>query len=270
MRLLRACMCGTLRPREPGQWPPDSVPRSPSAAERFNPVRHSAETIHIIGAGLAGCEAAWQAVHSGCRAVLHEMKPQRFSPAHASPDFSELVCSNSFKSNDRENGSGLLKEEMRCCNSLIVATADAHRIPAGTALAVDRVQFSRIITKTLEQEENIDIIRGEMTEIPAEGVVIIATGPLTSDLFAEQLNQLLGHDFLYFHDAIAPIVEADSIDFTRAFRPHAIIKAPQTILTARFHRQSTTGLSASCLRLKKRPSESSKPWCPMKGACPLK
>ncbi len=269
MRLLRACMCGTLRPREPGQWPPDAVPRSPSAAERFNPVRHSAETIHIIGAGLAGCEAAWQAVRSGCRAVLHEMKPQRFSPAHASPDFSELVCSNSFKSNDRENGSGLLKEEMRCCNSLIVATADAHRIPAGTALAVDRVQFSRIITKTLEQEENIDIIRGEMTEIPAEGVVIIATGPLTSDLFAEQLNQLLGHDFLYFHDAIAPIVEADSIDFTRAFRASRYNKGAADYINCPLSQAEYYRFVSELLAAEKTPLREFETLVPYEGCMPL-
>ena len=145
----------------------------------FLPVNHSSQVIHIIGAGLAGCEAAWQAARSGCRVALYEMKPLHFSPAHTSPDLAELVCSNSFKSNDRANASGLLKEEMRCSGSLIVATADGHRIPAGNALAVDRMQFSRTITETLEQEQNITIIRKEMTEMPAEGVVIIATGPLT-------------------------------------------------------------------------------------------
>ena len=181
-------------------------------------MNHSAQQIHIIGAGLAGCEAAWQAARSGCHVVLYEMKPLRFSPAHASPDFAELVCSNSFKSNDLENAGGLLKQELRCSGSLIITAADDHRIPAGSALAVDRLQFSRTITEALEQDPNIDIIREELTEIPAEGIVIIATGPLTSNVFAEHLSRLIGHDFLYFHDAIAPIIEADSIDLTAAFR----------------------------------------------------
>src|SRR5512139_3507079 len=122
--------------------------------------------IYIIGAGLAGCEAAWQAARHGCQVVLFEMKPQRFSPAHVSPHLAELVCSNSFKSDSRENASGVLKEEMRSLHSLILTAADAHRVPAGSALAVDRNEFSAHVTETISKENNITLSRQEITEIP--------------------------------------------------------------------------------------------------------
>jgi methylenetetrahydrofolate--tRNA-(uracil-5-)-methyltransferase len=176
------------------------------------------DIIYIIGAGLAGCEAAWQAARQGCKVVLYEMKPQRFSPAHVSAHLAELVCSNSFKSDSFENASGVLKEEMRSLNSLILSAADAHRVPAGSALAVDRNEFSGHVTETLAKEKNITLIRQEITQIPDQGVVIIATGPLTSEAFSAHLSEIIGHDFLYFHDAISPIIETASIDLSRAFR----------------------------------------------------
>ena len=174
--------------------------------------------ITIIGAGLAGCEAAWQAASRGCRVKLYEMKPQRFSPAHTSPGLAELVCSNSLKADGLANASGVLKEELRMLDSLVIRQADASRVPAGAALAVDREQFSAGVTRAIEHHQSITLMREEMTEIPRDGIVIIASGPLTSDAFAECLKGLLGEQLLYFHDAIAPIIEADSIDPEKIYR----------------------------------------------------
>ena len=174
--------------------------------------------ITIIGGGLAGCEAAWQAASRGCRVRLYEMKPRRFSPAHTSPGLAELVCSNSLKAEGPAASSGVLKDELRMLGSLVLKHADASRVPAGAALAVDRGQFSSGITQAIEQHPHITLVRDEITEIPAEGIVIIATGPLTSDGFAESLKNVLGGQFLFFHDAIAPIVAADSIDPDKTYR----------------------------------------------------
>lgn len=171
----------------------------------------------IIGAGLAGCEAAWQAAKRGVNVVLHEMKPLRFSPAHHLEGLSELVCSNSLRGASLENAVGLLKEELCRTGSLFMEAAIATRVPAGGALAVDRALFSRYITERIESHPQIEVVRGEVSEIPAEGAVIIASGPLTSDALAESIGRLTG-DYLYFYDAIAPIVAADSVDPARTFR----------------------------------------------------
>jgi methylenetetrahydrofolate--tRNA-(uracil-5-)-methyltransferase len=175
-------------------------------------------SITIIGAGLAGCEAALQAASRGCRVVLHEMKPVRFSPAHTMEDLAELVCSNSLRSDNITNGSGLLKAELRLCGSQVLVAADEHKVPAGGALAVDRHAFSSSITKAIEDHPLIELKRSEITSIPTDGIVIIATGPLTSDALAEDVRKLVGGDLLYFHDAIAPIIDADSIDMDAAWR----------------------------------------------------
>ena len=172
--------------------------------------------IIIIGGGLAGCEAAWQAAQRGVPAILYEMKPQRFSPAHHLPGLAELVCSNSLRGDSLENAVGLLKEELRRCGSLIMEAAEATRVPAGGALAVDRLLFSNYVTDKMESHPLIRIEHGECNCIPAEGVVIIASGPLTSDALAASLVNLTG-DRLYFYDAIAPIVAADSLDMTKVF-----------------------------------------------------
>ncbi len=172
--------------------------------------------ISIIGGGLAGCEAAWQAAERGVGVTLYEMKPHHYSPAHQSPDLAELVCSNSFRGESLENAVGLLKDELRRLGSLFMAAADATRVPAGGAVAVDRGLFARIVTEKIEQHPLITLVRQEVTELP-DGIVVIASGPLTSDLLAERLRPLVG-DKLYFYDAIAPIVTADSIDFGRVFR----------------------------------------------------
>ena len=178
------------------------------------------KNITIIGGGLAGSEAAWQAVHRGCRVTLYDMKPHVFSPAHSSPDMAELVCSNSFRSDDVESAVGLLKEEMRRCDSLIMRTAQECRVPAGKALAVDRERFAARITQILTEHPNIEIVRREITELPppSDQPVILATGPLTSESLCEALIRLTGRERLAFYDAIAPIVSADSLNMEIVYR----------------------------------------------------
>ncbi|MBI4964746.1 MAG: methylenetetrahydrofolate--tRNA-(uracil(54)-C(5))-methyltransferase (FADH(2)-oxidizing) TrmFO [Desulfomonile tiedjei] len=175
--------------------------------------------ITIIGAGLAGCEAAWQLTKRGVNVRLWEMKPVTYSPAHASPDLAELVCSNSLRSASLQSAVGLLKEELRIIGSLIMEAADATAVPAGKALAVDREHFARFITDRIGQNPLIALERAEVTRIPPaeEGPVIIATGPLTSAALAEDINQVLAAGGLYFYDAIAPIVTADSLDMNKLF-----------------------------------------------------
>ncbi len=183
-------------------------------------VRMQQEPIHIIGGGLAGAEAAWQITRHGIPAVLHEMRPKRMTEAHQTEGLAELVCSNSFRSDDWQNNAvGLLHEEMRRAGSLILAVAMAHQVPAGGALAVDRLGFSRAIEAALAAEPLLTIHRDEITDWPPADwtSVIVATGPLTSPSFAEALCQRTGVDALAFFDAIAPIIHHDSIDFSQAF-----------------------------------------------------
>ena len=180
-----------------------------------NPARVTDQPIHIIGGGLAGSEAAWQAASAGARVVLHEMRPVRSTEAHLTEGLAELVCSNSFRSDDHENNAvGLLHEEMRRCGSLVMRAADAHKLPAGGALAVDRNGFSAAVTAALEAHPNVTVAREEIDGLPpAEWRnVIVATGPLTSRPLAEAIRTLTGEDELAFFDAIAPIVHAESID----------------------------------------------------------
>lgn len=174
-------------------------------------------TLTVIGAGLAGCEAAWQAANRGIKVTLYEMKPKKFSPAHHKADFAELVCSNSLRADGLSNAVGLLKEEMRRLDSLIMQAADATKVPAGGALAVDRDGFAEYVTKKIRSHENITVIEEEVSEIPKEGIVIIATGPLTSESMQESIAKLIGNGYLHFYDAAAPIVTLESIDLTRAY-----------------------------------------------------
>jgi methylenetetrahydrofolate--tRNA-(uracil-5-)-methyltransferase len=174
--------------------------------------------VSVVGAGLAGCEAAWQAARRGLRVALYEMKPLRFSPAHAAPDFAELVCSNSLRSNQLGNAVGLLKEEMRRLDSLVLAAADECAVPAGKALAVDRVAFARRITEAVESHPRIEVRRACIERIPDERPLVLATGPLTDGALAADLQRLLGEEYLYFYDALSPIVYADSVDPEIAFR----------------------------------------------------
>ncbi|MGM0508475.1 MAG: methylenetetrahydrofolate--tRNA-(uracil(54)-C(5))-methyltransferase (FADH(2)-oxidizing) TrmFO [Fusobacteriota bacterium] len=175
------------------------------------------EEVIVIGAGLAGSEAAYQLAKRGVKVKLYEMKPKKMTPAHQSENFGELVCSNSFGSNRLANASGLMKEEMRQLGSMIIDIADKTSVPAGQALAVDREGFSKKITETLKNMENIEIINEEVKKIPKDKYVLIATGPLTSDDMANDIKSLLGEDYLYFYDAVAPILEADSIDMDKAY-----------------------------------------------------
>jgi methylenetetrahydrofolate--tRNA-(uracil-5-)-methyltransferase len=174
--------------------------------------------ITVIGGGLAGSEAAWQAARRGVRVRLFEMKPVKFSPAHGSPLLGELVCSNSLRAEARESAVGLLKEEMRRLDSLIMAAAVATRVPAGKALAVDREAFAAYITQALETEPMVSVVREEVEDLPLDRSTVIATGPLTSEALAAALGRLTGQEQLHFYDAIAPIVAADSLDLGRVFR----------------------------------------------------
>jgi len=177
----------------------------------------SSDEIIIVGGGLAGSEAAWQAARRGLRVVLHEMRPVRPTPVHQTTDLAELVCSNSLKSNLLDSASGLLKEEMRRLDSLIVRVADAVKVPAGGALAVDRERFAKGVTEAIATHPNIRLVRGEVTTIPNEGPCVLATGPLASDAIAAAIAAFVGRGYLYFFDAISPIIEADSIDRSKVF-----------------------------------------------------
>lgn len=175
------------------------------------------KTAVVIGGGLAGVEASNQLSKRGIKVTLYEMKPQRFSPAHKSENLAELVCSNSLKAERLGSAAGLLKAEMRLFDSVCLKAADKAKVPAGGALAVDREVFSAEITKAIEEDENITLVREEITEIPEADVVIIAAGPLMSDALARRVSELCGKNFLSFYDAAAPIVTADSIDMDNAF-----------------------------------------------------
>ena len=172
--------------------------------------------VKVIGAGLAGSEAAWQLANRGIGVELYEMKPVKMTPAHHSPDFAELVCSNSLRGDRLENAVGLLKEELRRCGSLIMACAEATRVEAGGCLAVDRSGFAAMVTQKLRNHPNITVIPGEVTRVP-EGPVIIATGPLTSDALSQAIGEYFGADYLHFFDAAAPLVTAESVDMELAW-----------------------------------------------------
>ena len=175
------------------------------------------DRVTIIGGGLAGCEAAVRLSRAGVATDLFEMKPSKYSPAHSSPDLAELVCSNSLRSDELYSAVGLLKEEMRRLDSVIVAAAEAARVPAGKALAVDRDRFSRLITERVESLPGVRLVREEVTAIDPAVVTVVAAGPLASPALSESLAKLVGLEHLYFYDAIAPIVAADSIDLAKAF-----------------------------------------------------
>ena len=176
------------------------------------------ESVTVIGAGLAGCEAAWQLARRGIPVKLCEMKPEKMTPAHHSPGFAELVCSNSLRSDQLENAVGLLKEELRRCGSLILACADATRVEAGGALAVDREGFSNLVTEKIRSHSLIKVAEGEVTAIPPEGQVIVASGPLTSDALAQAIAGLFPESrYLNFFDAAAPLVTFDSVDMDKAW-----------------------------------------------------
>lgn len=180
------------------------------------------QEVTIVGGGLAGCEAAYQIAKRGIKVKLYEMKPVKFSPAHSNKDLAEIVCSNSFKSNLHTNACGLLKEELRMLDSLLIKCADETSVPAGQALAVDREEFSKLVTKTIKENPNIEIINEEYTgdnleNLNQEEITVIATGPLTGGALAQNILKLTGEERLYFYDAAAPIVAKDSINMDIAF-----------------------------------------------------
>ena len=209
--------------------------------------------IKIIGAGLAGCEAAWQAAKLGVKVELYEMKPLKFSPAHHSTGFAELVCSNSLRSNDTSNAVGLLKEELRLMGSLILEAAYATQVPAGSALAVNRDDFSKYITYKIKSNPNITVINQEVTDIDLDGITVIASGPLTSEALADRISALTGGNELHFFDAAAPIIDFSSIDMSKAFfasrygkgDPEDYLNCPMTEEEyALFHKELLTATTA--------------------------
>jgi methylenetetrahydrofolate--tRNA-(uracil-5-)-methyltransferase len=174
--------------------------------------------VTIVGGGLAGSEAAWQIARRGIGVDLHEMRPVRRTPVHQTGDFAELVCSNSLRGNALDQAAGLLKEEMRRLGSLVIGVADSVRVPAGSALAVDRGLFARRITEQIEALPGVRVHREEVPRIPDHPVTIVATGPLTSDALAREVSAFVGREHLYFYDAVSPVIDAESIDFDRVFR----------------------------------------------------
>ncbi|NPB08368.1 MAG: FADH(2)-oxidizing methylenetetrahydrofolate--tRNA-(uracil(54)-C(5))-methyltransferase TrmFO [Aquificae bacterium] len=175
------------------------------------------ERVIVIGGGLAGSEAAWRLAREGHRVLLYEMRPKKMTPAHKTGNLAELVCSNTLGGLEVTTGAGLLKAEMQLLGSLVVEAAKVARVPAGGALGVDRNIFSSYITEKIESHPNIEVIREEVKRIPEDGIVIVASGPLTSEELSEHIKELVGYDTLYFYDAIAPIVEAESVDFSKGF-----------------------------------------------------
>ena len=210
--------------------------------------------LHVIGGGLAGSEAAWQAAQAGVRVVLHEMRPARMTEAHRTDALAELVCSNSFRSDDPENNAvGLLHEEMRRAGSLIMQAADENRVPAGSALAVDREGFSAAVTRAITEHPNIEVVREEVAGLPPEDWdhVIIATGPLTSGALAEAIRALTGEDALAFFDAIAPIVHADSIDMSVCWKQSRYDKGSADYINCPMNREQYEAFVKALLEAEK-------------------
>src|SRR5512142_941441 len=198
--------------------PMDSGPRNPAfwiSVRVLEGGKLTSMDVSIIGGGFAGTECAWQLARRGHPVRLIEMRPSVSTPAHQSGDFAEMVCSNSFRSDNPTNAVGLLKREMEALDSLVMRCARETRVPAGDALAVDRAAFASRVTGALEGRREIEVVRSEVGEIPPEGIVVVATGPLTSDALARSIRERLGTDALYFYDSMAPIVAADSIDFEK-------------------------------------------------------
>ncbi|MBI1994907.1 MAG: methylenetetrahydrofolate--tRNA-(uracil(54)-C(5))-methyltransferase (FADH(2)-oxidizing) TrmFO [Deltaproteobacteria bacterium] len=224
--------------------------------------------VRIVGGGLAGSEAASQLARRGVAVELYEMRPQRATEAHASAHLGELVCSNSFRSNVLSAPAGLLKEEMRLLDSVVIRTAEAHRVPAGTALAVDREKFAGALTAAIEALPNLRILRQEVTDIP-DGLVILATGPLTSPALSQRLISLLGEEHLYFYDAISPIVTAESVDMHIAFRASRYDRDGDDYLNLPLSREEYYRFVDALLAAERVPTHSFERFVPFEGCMPI-
>jgi methylenetetrahydrofolate--tRNA-(uracil-5-)-methyltransferase len=226
------------------------------------------KTVRIVGGGLAGVEAAYQLARRDVAVELFEMRPQRMTEAHATADFGELVCSNSLRSVSLTAPAGLLKEEMRRLDSLVIRVAEAHRVPAGSALAVDRELFARALTRFVEALPNVRIHRQELEDIPS-GTVILATGPLTSPLLSQKLAALLGSQHLYFYDAISPIVTAESIDLNVAFRASRYGRDGDDYLNLPLTRETYDRFIDALLSAERVPTHRFERFIPFEGCMPI-
>ena len=195
------------------------------------------DEITVIGGGLAGSEAAWQIARLGHRVALYEMRPVRSTPAHRTDRLAEIVCSNSLKSDQPYHASWLLKEELRRLGSILIRIADSVRVPAGSALAVDRQRFAERVTDVISNQPNVHLIRKEVPEIPNDGIVIVASGPLTSPSLSESIRSFCSSEHLYFYDAISPIVEAETIDHAKVYRGSRYGKAADDYLNCPMDRE---------------------------------
>ena len=227
------------------------------------------EPIVVVGAGLAGCEATWQIARRGGRVVLYEMKPKNYSSAHRSPLFAELVCSNSLKSESLENASGILKEELHLLDSLILRTGRETRVPAGESLAVDRENFSKKITRTIESLEEVEIIREEVKALPQDKVTIIASGPLTSEGLAGEIWRETGNQHLFFYDAISPIVTSESIHFEKTFRASRYGKGGKDYLNCPMDEEAYYQFVEALNRAEKVPLRDFERKCLFEGCLPI-
>jgi len=205
------------------------------------------ETITVIGGGLAGSEAAYQIAQHGQKVRLFEMRPVRQTPAHRTDRLAEIVCSNSLKSDQPYNASWLLKEELRRFGSILLQIADSVRVPAGSALAVDRERFAARVTEVISNQPNIELVREEATDIPDEGVIVIASGPLTSERLSQSIRKFCGSEQLYFYDAISPIVDADSIDCSKTYRASRYGKATDDYVNCPMEREEYTAFYEALL-----------------------
>ena len=225
--------------------------------------------VRIIGGGLAGTEAAWQLARRGVAVELFEMRPTRQTEAHATSDLAEIVCSNSFRSDSLSAPAGLLKAEMRQLDSVIIRVAEAHRVPAGAALAVDRESFARAITQTIEALPKVRLVRQAVETIPAEGVVILATGPLTAPELSRDLSDKLGEAHLYFYDAISPIVTAESLDMSVAYRAARYGKGDDDYLNLPLTREEYYLFIDALITAQRVPTHSFERFVPFEGCMPI-
>lgn len=250
-------MLNAERPAVTAVNPPPGLARTPAAAAGARPADGGAAAVTVVGAGLAGSEAAWQLVRRGVPVRLYEMRPGKTTPAHHGEGFAELVCSNSFRAESLENAVGLLKEEMRRLDSLIMRCADEWRVPAGAALAVDREGFAQAVTRALTAHPLVEVIREEAVRIPApeDGIVILATGPLTSPAMTEAVKSLTGEESLYFYDAAAPVLQADSVDMDVAYWASRYDKGTRDYLNCPMSREEYEAFYEALIRAEPAPRE---------------